>query len=76
MSKTGVVMPKLPQKVYLVSNSIKQAVTVVWNVIQHLRARLADVLGNASHVLLVSLVLGSRLFYGGIHLLKDDGHHF
>ncbi|KAK2557009.1 hypothetical protein P5673_020856 [Acropora cervicornis] len=66
---------KLPQKVYVVSNSITQAVTVGWNAIQHLRTRLADVLGKASHVLLLSLVLDSRLFYCGSHLLKDDRPH-
>lgn len=71
MSKTGVVMLRLRQKVYLVSNSMKQAAWGLWNVILHLKTRFPDVLEKPSHVLLVSLVLGSGLFYGGIHFIEE-----
>lgn len=44
MSQSGVTVPKLSQTVHLVSNSMKHAVTIVWNIIPHLKTRFADVL--------------------------------
>lgn len=70
MSKTGVGMPKLPQTVHLVNNSMKQAVSVIWNVIPHLKTRFRDVLKKSSHVLLVGIVLSNRLSFGGIHIIE------
>ena len=70
MSQSGVAVSKLSQTVPLVSESMKHAVPVVWNIIPHLKTRFADVLKKSVQVLLVSLVLGDGLFFGSIHVIE------
>lgn len=69
MSKAGVaVMPKPPQTIQLVRNSMEQAVSILGNIIPNLKAKVVETTTKSNLILLVLLVLGNGLCFGSLHI--------